>query len=145
MIQNVLRFLGFSSHDEDEVLLTDGHSGQAPTPLIRSMPIDSSPPTEIRIANPTVYEDSVNIATHLQHQRAVIVNLQQLNPSAGKRLIDFLCGTTYAMNGTIKKINDQMFIFAPQNMVIQMADDISDIEKATEEYDRYKIENATGS
>ena len=96
---------------------------------------------EIRISFPKVYEDSINIAAHLQNNRAVLVSLQYLDPSTSKRLIDFLCGTTYAMNGNMKKISDQLFIFAAKNTLIEMAEDISDIEKATQEYDGYRIEN----
>ena len=74
----------------------------------------------------------------------MIVNLQYLDPSTSKRLIDFLCGTTYAMSGNMKKITDHIFIFSPQHMLIEMADDISDIEKANQEYDSYRIEHVAG-
>ena len=96
---------------------------------------------EIRISFPRTYEDSVNIATHLQKNRAVLVNLQYLDPSTSKRLIDFLCGTAYAMSGNMKKVTDQIFIFSNKNTLIEMAEDISDVEKATQEYEGYKIEN----
>ena len=56
-------------------------------------------------------------------------------------MIDFLCGTAYAMNGNMKKISDHMFLFSSRNILIEMANDISDIEKATQEYDGYRIEN----
>ena len=82
--------------------------------------------------------------SHLQNKRSVIVNLQYLDPSTSKRLIDFLCGTTYAMSGNMKKITDHIFIFSPQHMLIEMADDISDIEKANQEYDSYRIEHVAG-
>ena len=42
----------------------------------------------------------------------------------------------------MKKITDHIFTFSPQHMLIEMADDISDIEKANQEYDSYRIENA---
>ena len=60
-------------------------------------------------------------------------------------MIDFLCGTAYAINGNMKKVTDQIFVFSPKNILIEMANDISDIEKATQEYDGYKIENVANS
>jgi len=137
----MMTFFGFSDTDEDlpkssQVI----HNVSNETPTIHPLQ-QHQPKFEIRISFPRTYEDSVNIATHLQKKRAVLVNLQYLDPSTSKRLIDFLCGTAYAMSGNMKKITDQMFIFSPKNTLIEMAEDISDIEKATQEYEGYKIEN----
>ena len=41
----------------------------------------------------------------------------------------------------MKKVTDHIFIFSPKTVLIEMADDISDMEKATQEYEGYKIEN----
>lgn len=144
-LESTLRFFGFSEEDEDtnnsaEII----HQVNAQQPVIHNIQPKIKEKNEIRLACPKVYEDSVNIATHLQNNRAVIVNLQYLDPSTSKRLIDFLCGTTYAMSGNMKKITDHIFIFSPQHMLIEMADDISDIEKANQEYDSYRIENVAG-
>ena len=144
--ESILQFFGFSESDEDANHSQSAqviHHTSSNTPHIR--PIESEPQTaEIRIAFPKVYEDSINIASHLQHKRAVIVNLQCLDPSTSKRLIDFLCGTVYAMSGNMKKITDHIFIFSPSHILIEMAQDISDVEKATQEYASYKIENVAG-
>lgn len=143
---STLRFFGFSETDEDtpdtssEVI----HNVSNIKPNIHHLNSKTKDTSEIRISFPKVYEDSVNIAQHLQKNRAVIVNLQYLDPSTSKRLIDFLCGTAYAMSGNMKKLNDQIFIFSPQHILIEMAEDISEVEKATQEYESYKIENVAG-
>jgi cell division inhibitor SepF len=146
-INVALRFFGFSETDEDTPASSAEmiHSVAKDTPNIHPIHTHKTAPAEIRIACPKVYEDSINIATHLQQHRAVIVNLQSLDPSTSKRLIDFLCGTAYAMNGNMKKINDYLFIFSPQQILIEMAENISDIEKATQEYESYKIETISGT
>jgi cell division inhibitor SepF len=138
----LLTFFGFSENDEDITAssqIIQHVSTRKPT--IHAMATQPQPGYEIRIAFPKVYEDSVNIATHLQQNRAVLVHLYYLDPSTCKRLIDFLCGTAYAMSGNMKKVTDQIFLFAPQNILIEMAEDITDVEKATQEYDGYRIEN----
>ena len=142
ILNNILTFFGFSENDEDSIkgssqMIHDTHYQK---PNIEHVPFQSKQ-FEIRISAPKHYEDSVNIATHLQNNRAVLVNLKYLDPSTSKRMIDFLCGTAYAMNGNMKKITDHMFLFSSRNILIEMADDISDIEKATQEYDGYRIEN----
>ena len=146
IINSTLQFFGFSENDEDEKQGSAEiiHKVSRTKPTIHNIQTQIKPKSEIRISYPKVYEDSVNIASHLQQNRAVIVNLQYLDPSTSKRLIDFLCGTAYAMSGNMKKVNDHIFIFSPQQILIEMAEDISDVEKATQEYESYKIEHVAG-
>ena len=146
IINSTLQFFGFSENDEDEKQGSAEiiHEVSRTKPTIHNIQPQVKTKSEIRISYPKVYEDSVNIASHLQQNRAVIVNLQYLDPSTSKRLIDFLCGTAYAMSGNMKKVNDHIFIFAPQQILIEMAEDISDVEKATQEYESYKIEHVAG-
>ena len=116
-VTNILTFFGFSENDEDNIKPSSQmiHETQFEKPTIRQLPTQTKQ-FEIRIATPKHYEDSVNIATHLQHNRAVLVNLKYLDPSTSKRMIDFLCGTAYAMNGNMKKISDHFFIFSSRNI-----------------------------
>ena len=141
----MLAFFGFSDEDEDtpqsSALI---HHVSKSKPTIHNIQQQAPQKFEIRISFPKTYEDSVNIATHLQQMRAVLVNLQYLDPSTSKRLIDFLCGTAYAMSGNMKKVTDKIFIFSPKNTLLEMAEDITDVEKATQEYEGYKIENVAG-
>ena len=146
IINSTLQFFGFSENDEDEKQGSAEiiHEVSRTKPTIHNIQTQVKTKSEIRISYPKVYEDSVNIASHLQQNRAVIVNLLYLDPSTSKRLIDFLCGTAYAMSGNMKKVNDHIFIFSPQQILIEMAEDISDVEKATQEYESYKIEHVAG-
>ncbi len=138
----MLTFFGFSDEDEDTQSSKVIHNVSQHKPTFHHIQPQHQPtPMEIRISFPKNYEDSVNIASHLQSNRSVLVNLQYLDPQTSKRLIDFLCGTAYAMSGNMKKVTDQMFIFSPKNTLIEMAEDISDIEKGAQEYEGYRIEN----
>lgn len=76
------------------------------------------PLTEIKIEEPRVYEDSLTIALHLREGKPVIVNLKFLDNPSGKRLIDFVCGTAYAISGHMLKIGENIFLFTPQNIEI---------------------------
>ena len=107
LIDKTLTFFGFSDKDED--LQTEStliHNASTHKPIIKNV-IQQAEQFEIRISFPKEYEDSVTIASHLQNQRAVLVHLQYLDPSTTKRLIDFLCGTAYAMSGNMKKISEE--------------------------------------
>ena len=74
--------------------------------------------SEITIEEPTVYEDATQISTHLRENKPVIVNLKNLDSETSKRLIDFICGTAYAINGHMMKIGESIFLFTPANVAI---------------------------
>jgi len=78
---------------------------------------------EIMFYEPKVYEDSLNISTHLRTGSPVIINLKHLDPSEGTRLIDFVCGTAYAIDGHMMKIGESIFLFTPTNIAITSAED----------------------
>lgn len=83
----------------------------------------NSSETEIVIHEPKVYEDSLTISTQLRAGSPVIINLRHLDPTEGTRLIDFVCGTAYAIDGHMIKIGESIFLFTPSNIII------SDVEE----------------
>jgi cell division inhibitor SepF len=85
--------------------------------------------SEIKIEEPRIYEDSLNIATYLRESIPVIVNLKYLDNQAGKRLIDFICGTAYAINGHMMKIGENIFLFTPANVLIVDSGDKTTFEQ----------------
>ena len=64
---------------------------------------------EIKVEEPRIYEDSLNIATNLRENIPVVINLKYLDSPTGKRLIDFVCGTAYAISGHMLKIAENIF------------------------------------
>ncbi|OGC35472.1 hypothetical protein A2311_04725 [candidate division WOR-1 bacterium RIFOXYB2_FULL_48_7] len=85
----------------------------------------SDSPYEIMIYEPKIYEDSLNISTTLRSGCPAIVNLKHLDPSEGTRLIDFVCGTTYAIDGHMMKIGETIFLFTPNSIAVSSAEDKS--------------------
>jgi cell division inhibitor SepF len=83
---------------------------------------------EIILHEPKVYEDSLNISTQLRGGSPVIINLKHLDPTEGTRLIDFVCGTAYAIDGHMINIGESIFLFTPSNIVISDVEDPSSIE-----------------
>lgn len=88
---------------------------------------------EIKVYEPKIYEDSLYIAGTLRDNRPVIVNLKNLDREAGKRLVDFVCGTTYAINGHMMKIGDNIFLFTPETILISDHDEKTTFEQGLDE------------
>jgi FtsZ-interacting cell division protein YlmF len=88
---------------------------------------------EIIIYEPKVYEDSLGISQQLRNGNPVIINLKHLEPNEGTRLIDFVCGTAYAIDGHMIKIAESIFLFTPSHIFISDVEGKSSLEGKFEE------------
>jgi cell division inhibitor SepF len=73
----------------------------------------------VMLVEPKSYEEVQEIADQLCSRRAVIINLQRVPSEQAKRIVDFLGGTVYAINGEIQKIGHKTFLCVPENMEMQ--------------------------
>lgn len=71
------------------------------------------------LLEPRAYSESQQIADHLKKRNTVIVNLHRVTPEQAKRIVDFLSGTIYAINGDLQKIGGGIFLCTPNNVSIQ--------------------------
>ena len=62
--------------------------------------------------------DSYEIADTLLNGRAVILDLSNVNKAVGQRLIDFTAGSVYAIDGSMQKISEFIFLICPAEVGI---------------------------
>ena len=70
------------------------------------------------VMEPNSFEEAQHIADQLKSRRPVIVNLENAEKMLAKRIVDFISGTTYALNGNMQKIGNGIFLFVPNNVDI---------------------------
>ena len=72
--------------------------------------------SKVIIREPKEYSDASNIADCLKEGLPVFVNLQRLDKGQGRRVIDFLSGTTYAVDGVIQRVGNDLFLCTPNSV-----------------------------
>ena len=70
------------------------------------------------ISQPTTFEQSEEICSLLKEKKSVIVNLEYVNKDVARRIVDFISGGVYALDGHIQKISNSIFLIAPVNYEI---------------------------
>lgn len=70
------------------------------------------------ISQPSTFEQSEEICEHLKEKKSIIVNLEYVNKDVARRIIDFISGAVYALDGNIQKISNSIFLVAPFNYEI---------------------------
>ena len=71
------------------------------------------------LLEPRAYSESQEIADYLKERNAVVVNLKRVTPDQAKRIVDFLSGTIYALQGDLQKIGKGIILCTPNNVNIQ--------------------------
>jgi cell division inhibitor SepF len=73
-------------------------------------------PAKVVLCEPRNYNEAQEIADNIVNKRAVVINLQRVDHQQAKRIVDFLSGTVYAINGDIQKLGADTFLCTPDNI-----------------------------
>ena len=71
---------------------------------------------EMKVVKPEHFESVPQIADHLLNKRTVVLNLENTNKETARRLIDFLSGVAYSIDGSLKKIASNAYVITPSNV-----------------------------
>ena len=81
---------------------------------------------------PSSFNDATKAADDLRDKKAVIVNLENVDKAISRRVIDFLSGCAYALDGTVNKIALATYLFCPHNM--EVMGDLESLQAEAEAY-----------
>ena len=80
--------------------------------------IHSTTQLKFFVMQPESFEDARGIADHLKTKKPVIINLEGLDTDVARRVVDFLSGAVYGLDGNIQKVAAGIFLIAPYNVSI---------------------------
>lgn len=75
-------------------------------------------PMEVHIIKPSSFEDSQEVCEILLSGQAVVVNLEGFDEDEAQRIMDFISGCIFSINGKLHRISKYIFIFSPDNVDI---------------------------
>ncbi len=78
--------------------------------------IDVPAPAKVHLVVPRSFNDAKQIVDRFKAQVPVILNLQGADTDLSKRLIDFASGLTYALDGSMQRVADRVFLLTPRNV-----------------------------
>jgi cell division inhibitor SepF len=91
-----------------------------PAPVTRTSAVTPvpMPATRVHVMEPRGFNDAQEVGDRLKSGQPVILNLQGVERDLQRRLIDFSSGLAYALNGTMSKAADQVFLLTPSNVEV---------------------------
>lgn len=92
----------------------------------------SSNKQEVVLFHAKTFDDAAKAADELRRKKAVILNMENVDKALTRRVVDFLSGSVYALDGSVKKIAQSTYLFCPHNM-----DVVGDLENIQGEIESY--------
>jgi len=71
---------------------------------------------EMVLIKATTYDDMQVIARHIKERRVAVVNFEEMDKATAQRMVDFLSGAVFALEGAPKKVSGGTFIFSSSNV-----------------------------
>lgn len=134
IIERIRKFLAMESEelefDSAESVeyhsMADGVKNYKEEPMRESSRMRGMPGVkqEIVVFQPGTFGDAQQVAEHIKARKTVIINMKRTEKELGKRIIDFLSGINYAVDGNIQKIADNIFIFTPVHIDVTMIHEV---------------------
>ncbi|MEX0851425.1 MAG: cell division protein SepF [Gaiellaceae bacterium] len=78
--------------------------------------VEPQSPAKVHLVVPRSFNDAQQIADRFKSQIPVILNLQSADTELSKRLIDFASGLTYALDGSMQRVADKVFLLTPRDV-----------------------------
>src|SRR4029077_21119756 len=78
--------------------------------------VSAPAPAKVHLVAPRAFNDAKQIADRFKAQIPVIINLQSADTELSKRLIDFASGLTYALDGSMQRVADKVFLLTPRDV-----------------------------
>lgn len=78
---------------------------------------------KVIVIEPKSFDDAQQVANCLREKRPVVINFENTEAEDAKRIIDFISGTTYALNGEIRKVGRNVFLCAPSNVNVSYTEE----------------------
>ena len=87
---------------------------------------------EVVLFHAKTFDDAAKAADELCKRKAVILNMENVDKALTRRVVDFLSGAVYALDGRVKKVAQSTYLFCPHNM--DVTGDLENLKGEAETY-----------
>ena len=72
--------------------------------------------TQVIISDPRSINDASTICDDVHSGKTVIVKLEKVNHDTAQRIVDFISGVAYSLDGSIECVSNKIFVIAPNSV-----------------------------
>lgn len=120
LMDKVMNVIGFEVEEEEFIENNDSQWQETENTKRQKksnlLSLPTQKPVTVMLVKADVYDEVESIAQNIKERRSVIVNFEQVDKEVAQRMIDFLSGAVFALEGTVEKVSAGTFLFATSNM-----------------------------
>ena len=122
-----------TAKDSDAVYSAPAATGTAASAGFNGQVLNmNSGKQEVVLYHAKSFDDAAKAADELRRKKAIILNMENVDKALTRRVVDFLSGSVYALDGSVKKIAQSTYLFCPHNM--DVVGDLENIQTEVESY-----------
>jgi cell division inhibitor SepF len=118
--ERALSFLGLVEETEEEEIIDEAEFVRPQGRRGAVLNLHSGKNSNLRlvITKPREFSEAQQIVEHIKGRKPVLVNLEDTDKNEAKRIIDFISGATFALDGNMQRVSQQIFVFAPSQVEV---------------------------
>ncbi|HHY64901.1 MAG TPA: cell division protein SepF [Clostridiaceae bacterium] len=136
MMEKVLDFFGWETNvDEDEIYEDEVVESAPPQKAERTVSqkknsqgkvlnMNNNNNLKVVVLSPQSILETRELCDHLKSNKPVIMNVEGVDTPLAQRMVDFLSGAVYCLDGDIQKISSGIFLATPAS--IEITGDLKD-------------------
>ncbi len=103
-------------NEYDDFDITEAAGEEHDNRVSSGVSVSSGTSIEMVVVKPEKLETVTQIADYLVDRKTILLNLEETNKETARRLIDFLNGVAYAINGDLRKVATNTYVITPSNV-----------------------------
>lgn len=80
--------------------------------------IKSNSLPKVLLKSPQEFQDIMEIVDSVKARKIVVMNINEIEPKLAQRMIDYIVGACYALNGEFQEITKSIYLIAPDSVEI---------------------------
>jgi len=127
MMEKVKDFIGITDLEEDyeeEELVSEGTERNKNERMVTNtkrnnvIKVHSNTDMKVFICEPEKYEDCTKAVDEIKNRKVVVLNIEGMELEDQKQVFEFIKGAVYALEASIQKVSNGIFVLAPNNVQI---------------------------
>lgn len=121
LLNKVKSFVGFDSDYDEQQEFLDAEPAEEREYFVKKgkvVNIHTTTQLKVVVVSPDSFDEAKDIAEHLKAKKPVVINLEGVEREVARRIVDFLSGAVFSLDGNIQKISSGIFLIAPYNVGI---------------------------
>ena len=120
-LRNIFGMYDLDDPNDDEEYEDDYQEEEVmDQPIRQSAPVQNTNygSADVLVLDPETFDEAPNIVNKLKMEKTIVVNLKQTDFEEGRKIFDFLSGAVFALEGSLNRIAESVFILAPKQVSV---------------------------